>query len=259
MNILHAGYVPPQPVNNVPVTASVLGMAVPIIFGTYRVPTILAWRGDLTAKPESAGGGKGKSGKATMYIYSASFVGILCEGPILGVHGIWDQTGQLPTGGVTATFGYMPTPAAPTLSSTAGGSLAAATYYATITYTDATGESAHSAEASLAVAADNLLVVTSPASAPPDVTGYNVYVATTSGGEVLQNTGGPIAIGSNWTLPTSGLVQNTPPHPQHSHITPHVSGSGGAAGGSSTPAPVDIVNDRGLVHPTLGVLRRIPY
>src|SRR5207249_4900818 len=56
--------------------------------------------------------------------------------------------------------------------------------------------------------ANNLLRVTSPSSVP-GATGYNVYVATVSGQQVLQNGGTPVAIGSAWTEPTSGLVTGT--------------------------------------------------
>ncbi len=100
-------------------------------------------------------------------------------------------------------------PATPTLSSVAGGSLGAATYYIVITLVNATGETLPSAEASIAVAANNLPSVASPP-ATPGATGYNVYVGTASGLETLQ-THSPIQIGTNWTLPVSGLVAGGPP------------------------------------------------
>ena len=68
-------------------------------------------------------------------------------------------------------------------------------------------ESAASVESSIAVSANNLLTVTSPSSVT-GATGYNVYVASYSGGEIKQNTTA-IAIGTNWTEPTSGLVTGT--------------------------------------------------
>lgn len=243
--MLFGGYIPAQAVNHIPVTQSVLGQAVPIVFGTARVPAILVWRGDLEPHAEaSAAGSKAKGGKnGQMYAYTASFIGVLAEGPILGVERVWSESGQLPTGHQTATLGLLPTPAAPTLTYTAGGSLAATTYYVTITYTDANGESAHSAEASIAVPASNLLVVDTPPTAAPDANGWNVYAATASGSELLQ-TSSPVSIGSNWTEPTSGLLQNMPPHPQHLKIVPPY---------------LNTVQDRGFVHPTLGVFKRVPY
>src|SRR5262249_38128400 len=48
----------------------------------------------------------------------------------------------------------------------------------------------------------------SPASVP-GASGYNVHVATASGQEVLQNGAMPLAIGTNWTEPTSGLLSGT--------------------------------------------------
>lgn len=100
-------------------------------------------------------------------------------------------------------------PATPTLTSTAGGSLPATTYYVAVTYTNATGETKPSAQASEAVLANNLLVVDSPTT-ESGTTGYNVYVGTSSGVLTKQNTT-PIAIGTNWTEPTSGLISGSIP------------------------------------------------
>lgn len=111
--------------------------------------------------------------------------------------------------GTPSLSGTAPPALAPALTSTAGGSLAKANYYARISYLTATGETAASFESNLTIAADNLLAVASP---PTDrlglATGWNVYVGTASGQETLQNAS-PIAIGTNWTLPTSGLITGT--------------------------------------------------
>jgi len=95
-------------------------------------------------------------------------------------------------------------PPAPTLSSTAGGTLAATTYYVRVTYLNQNGETTASAEASLAVAANNLLVV-QPPPANGGATGWNVYVATAAGAETKQNAA-PLGFGGGWTEPTTGLI-----------------------------------------------------
>lgn len=95
-------------------------------------------------------------------------------------------------------------PAAPTLGSSAAGALGGATYYAKATYLNSKGETLPSAEHSFAVSASHVLTVASPA-ALTGATGWNVYVSTTAGTETLQNAS-PIAIGTNYTEPTSGLV-----------------------------------------------------
>ena len=96
--------------------------------------------------------------------------------------------------------------AAPTLTSVAGGSLAARTAWVTVTYTTSPGgETLASTEASIALSANTLLVVDSPPS-ETRAAGWNVYVSeTASGGEQKQNSTA-IAIGTNWTEPTSGLI-----------------------------------------------------
>lgn len=95
-------------------------------------------------------------------------------------------------------------PSAPALSSNSGGTLTARTEYYKITYTNATGETVPSTETSIALGANTLAVVTSPG-ASGNATGYNVYAASSTGAETLQNAT-PIAIGTNWTEPTGGLV-----------------------------------------------------
>ncbi|MDE3176410.1 MAG: DUF2460 domain-containing protein [Pseudomonadota bacterium] len=102
-------------------------------------------------------------------------------------------------------------PAAPSLSQVSAGALGAATYYAKVTYVTASGETAPSAEASLAVTANHVLSVASPATpSPASAIGWNVYVATASGAQSKQNAA-PIALGTAWqeTAPT-GLISGAP-------------------------------------------------
>jgi hypothetical protein len=82
------------------------------------------------------------------------------------------------------------------LGQTTGGSQPG-TYYVKVTYLLNGAETPASPESSFTVSANNLLQVSSPASMT-GATGYNVYAATATGREVLQNAS-PIAIGTNWT------------------------------------------------------------
>lgn len=93
---------------------------------------------------------------------------------------------------------------APTTSSVAGGTLTGATYYAKFTYTDASGNQTLASHQTTQVVATNfLLEITSPAPS----TGafyWDAYASTTNGAETLQQAG--IPIGTNWTLPVTGLI-----------------------------------------------------
>lgn len=121
---------------------------------------------------------------------------------------------------VPADWDTITPPGVPTLSQTAGGTRAAQTYYVKVAYVNATGEIGElSAESTLAVSADFLLTVSSPAASPSitvsgssgeasEATGYMVYASNTSGTETLQTTT-PISIGTSWTEPTTGLVTGT--------------------------------------------------
>ncbi|MGH9431171.1 MAG: hypothetical protein ACRD3T_06485 [Terriglobia bacterium] len=102
-------------------------------------------------------------------------------------------------------------PAAPTLSQVTGGTLAAQTCYVKITSVNPLGETIPSAESSLAVAANSLLVVASPLPSAT-ATGWNVYAANAAGAEKLQNAS-PLPIGQSWTEIVTGLstTGNAPP------------------------------------------------
>lgn len=107
-----------------------------------------------------------------------------------------------------------PVPSSPYVSTTAGGSLAAQDTYTRITFVDSLGGESTGSSVSVQwnVPANHLLVVESPTilynvSSNGAVYGfYNVYVGTSGeGSETLQNNS-PIAIGTNWTEPASGIT-----------------------------------------------------
>lgn len=102
-------------------------------------------------------------------------------------------------------------PAAPVLTQSANGALAAATVYVKLTYVSINGETLPSPETSLAQSLNNVVTVNSPAPMANAV-GYNVYAAVATNTEKLQNTS-PIAIGFNWTCPTTGLTTTGPTVP----------------------------------------------
>lgn len=92
-----------------------------------------------------------------------------------------------------------------TLSTTAGGTLAARTDFFKFTYVNAAGETIGSQEVSIAVAANNLGKVTMPAVLPAGVTGVNVYGSTATGTETKQ-AGGPFAAAAIFTEPITGFA-----------------------------------------------------
>lgn len=225
---------PPKsaPLNHIKVTQSLQGVTVPLVFGTARIAGKLIYDADLVAHPESTSG-KAKGGKSGLYAYTGTFLAALCEGPILGVLGIWDQQGLLPLTTAQVALGTIPSPVgtAIILSTGAGGALPARTYFARATYVYANGESGYSAEQSQAFAANQLCTVISPA-AQAGATGWNVYMSESAGTETLQNAS-PIAIGTNWTEPTGGLINTGASAPGQPVVTvPPPGPTGGGAGDS---------------------------
>lgn len=233
--ILHA---PPQsaPLNHIKVTESLQGVAVPLVFGTARISGKLIYDADLVAHPESSSG-KAKGGKSGLYAYTGTFIAALCEGPILGILSVWDQQGMLPMATQQQSLGKVPSApgSGPAMTSTAGGSLGARSYYSCVSYVYANGESATSPVSGPdAIAADFLGVVDSPVNAA-GVTGWNVYVGTSPGSLTLQNST-PLAIGVNWTEPTSGIAgtgKASPTQPIVPPTPPGPTGGGSGDGGGN--------------------------
>ncbi len=109
---------------------------------------------------------------------------------------------QLPVHGAAAP------PPAPILSTTAAGALPARNYSVVVTYFNpATGETTASAASSIAIPANDVLIVTSPA-AEAGVTEYRVYADQVAGSEKLQAT---VNIGASFTEPVTGLVAGAAP------------------------------------------------
>ena len=108
---------------------------------------------------------------------------------------------------------YQETPAAPILTTTAGGSLSARTYYVKVSIVDSKGgESNASSEAiAIYVPANYLLVVKSPhlaftkSASGVTYSYWNVYVGTATNTETKQNTA-LTAIDTDWTEPITGLL-----------------------------------------------------
>lgn len=78
------------------VQQSSYGLALPIVYGRTRVTGNLIWYGDFTAiahTTTTSSGGKGGGGVTqsnTTYTYEAAVMMALCEGPIGGVHSVWE-------------------------------------------------------------------------------------------------------------------------------------------------------------------------
>lgn len=238
---------PPKsaPLNHIKVTQSLQGVALPLVFGTARVSPKLIYDADLTATKQQTAGGKSKGGKSGMYTYFATFIGALCQGPILGVLGMWDQQGMLPLVNQQVPLGTIPLTAPQIiLSIGAGGSLPARTYFAYATYVYGNSEGAHGPESPPpgTIPANYLATIISPI-ATAGATGWNVYVGTASGNETLQNSS-PIPIGTNWTEPTSGLINTgaTAPTQPVVPVTP----PGPVGGGAGDTGANNWHNDTGV-------------
>ena len=81
-------------VGSLQVQTSQAGGVIPLIYGTTKVSPNLLDYDDFTATPSKQAGGKGKGGGGgkgggQQYMYSASFIMGLCQGPIAGLGLAW--------------------------------------------------------------------------------------------------------------------------------------------------------------------------
>ncbi len=110
-------------------------------------------------------------------------------------------------------YGYTPKPFKPTTSTTSSGAKSSRTYYVSITYVTANGESVASEEATQVIGANDVLIVNSPVSLS-GVTGWNVYHHTVSGSLKKQNSS-LLSIGTNYTETTGTLNDGAAPPTTH--------------------------------------------
>ncbi len=149
---------------------------------------------------------------ANPFSYSSWCVSVSGRG---GIHWTWSGFTIYRADGSTIVVpasSSLPAAAAPTLSQVAGGALAARTRCVRIALVKDTLMFGISAESSLAISANNLLHVASPAA----VAGYDGWVPLVGdvnlGNEVVQSTvsfNPPIAFGTDWTEPTAGATVPT--------------------------------------------------
>ena len=97
--------------NELAVTTSSYGIAVPRQFGRMRVAGQIIWATDLTERREKRGGGKGKPSTVT-YSYSASFAVALSSRPVQQIGRVWADGKLLRGAGgdlkVAGTFRFHP-------------------------------------------------------------------------------------------------------------------------------------------------------
>src|SRR6185437_12570173 len=144
--------------------------------------------------PSTANSGGSLSGSVSKYYYVVTAVNSL------------GQTLASNEQSVTLTPLSVPTNGA--LSQTSSGTLAATTYYVRSTWVTANGETTGATETSLAVSVNNVLIVAAPGSPPAGVTGWNVYVSTSTGTETKQNSSS-IGTSTAWTEPSTGLISGS--------------------------------------------------
>lgn len=123
-----------------------------------------------------------------------------------------------------------PQPEPPTVTTVAGGSLPARTYYLNVTFVDGLSNESTAPRYTtpLYVPANFLAIVQSPTTLVPNndagvpYNKYNVYASSNS--NIPQNGSrqslSPVSIGSNWTEPVSGLISTGPPPPSTNLMAP---------------------------------------
>jgi hypothetical protein len=80
-----------QVLNGIPINNATYGTAIPLVYGTNRVPMMLLQYLNFQAVQGKSSGSKGGSSGSGTYTYSASCVFGLCEGPITEIQTVWQD------------------------------------------------------------------------------------------------------------------------------------------------------------------------
>jgi hypothetical protein len=156
------------------------------------------------------------------------------------------QLSQWPIGGTPSLSGTAP-PLPSTIAAVGGGSLARTNYFVRTTFVTATGETGTSTEQNLVVPAGSLLQVDNPQPDPAALAiGWNVYVSTSAGTEILQNAS-PISLNASWTEPAAGLLTagQAPTFPIFISVTVNVPNADNNNLPTNLIEGVDYIADRG--------------
>lgn len=95
------------------VQTSSYGQVIPILYGQNRIAARLIWAGDFASIPHTSttkvggkglGSGGGNAISNTTYTYQTAVAMVLCQGPILNIHNVWDTKGKLTL--ITATVPF---------------------------------------------------------------------------------------------------------------------------------------------------------
>jgi hypothetical protein len=97
----------------------------------------------------------------------------------------------------------------PLLLSTAGSS-AAATYYVQVSFVNAAGQEGTPSDIVALLTAQGTQLVVNASGSPTNAVGWNAYVGIAPESVTRQNIS-PIAIGTAWTMPATGLIFGRPP------------------------------------------------
>lgn len=84
----------PEKYNAVRTNSSILGVTIPILFGQQRLAARLLDYNDFTVNKAKQQGGKGLGKGGTQYVYTASIIALLAQGPINALLNLWDSTGR---------------------------------------------------------------------------------------------------------------------------------------------------------------------
>lgn len=111
--------------------------------------------------------------------------------------------------GIGIVFNPLPKPAQPLLGQLAGNQ-AAATYYVRVAWVDANGVESSPSDTAAITTQEGTALTVRAVGAPAAAKGWNVYAGLLDDQTRKQNNA-PLALGSTWTLPSTGLADGSNP------------------------------------------------
>src|SRR5271157_1756784 len=85
---------PPTRYNGIRTNTAVFNTSIPILMGQHRLSWKIIWAGQLTSKQAQQPGGSGLGKGGTQWVYTASLLGVVCQGPCSALLNVWDGAGR---------------------------------------------------------------------------------------------------------------------------------------------------------------------
>ena len=85
---------PPTRYNGIRSNSSIYNTTIPLLLGQHRLSWKMLWYGNLISAQAQQPGGSGLGKGGSQWVYTASLIGLVCQGPCSALLNVWDGVGR---------------------------------------------------------------------------------------------------------------------------------------------------------------------